>query len=195
MKLAHEAFQVANALKVEGDLLNAEKMFTIVIENAPVDSNLRYEASEELNYNIPLMRIQRLLWDGKTALAERELLALQQKFEDQPVRRQQIGRIINGLRNSNSPSETVEPGSASERLIMRQVKALMHGFYVDNQRYPTSKADLLEVLPEGQPPLTQFEVKGYSTNGAGYLLVLRNRSNEGHILTIQNTGLMQHQPP
>ena len=190
-KRAHEAFHAAKAYKNQGELLHAERLFQIARDSAPADSNIRFEASEELEYYLPLMKIQRLVWDGQTEVAEQALLALQQKFEDQPIRRQQIGQIVIGLRDSAAQAAGTEDKKVNERLLLRQVKALLHGFYVDHDRYPNSEAELADLLPPNQPPLSSFGIRRYATQGDGYLLILESKENAGQLLTIQNTGLMQ----
>lgn len=191
MKRAHDAFQLGKSYKAQGDLIRAERMFAIAKESAAPDSNIRYEVDEELSYYLPLMRIQRLVWDGRNEAAEQALLKLQQEFEGHPVRRQQIGEIVNGLRASAQAAQEETPDRISEQLLMRQVKALLHGFYVDHQRYPSSEADLTSVLPPNEPPLTGFDIKRYSSNASGYLLILQSKQNAEHLLTIQHTGLME----
>ena len=93
MKRAYAASQSAKAYKQKGDLGNAESMFRIVLENAPESSSIHREAEDELAYFLPLMRVQRLLWEGDTEAAEEELLRLQLQVDNQPLRRQEINRI------------------------------------------------------------------------------------------------------
>lgn len=190
MKLAYESFEAGKAYKNQGDLLRAQQMYQLVLNSAPLDTNVYHEAESELNYYIPLMKIQRLLWDGKTAQAERELLTLQQQFEGQPIKRQEIGRILSGLKSNNNGNEK-EDKQIDEHLLLRQIKKTLSDFYRANNGYPTNGEALAEVLSNHQPLLSAFNIRRYSSNGNGYLLVLRSKKDPGHTLTLQNTGLME----
>ena len=75
--------------------------------------------------------------------------------------------------------------------MMRQVKKALSDFFKVNNGYPTNSKALKEVLPLDQPPLSAFNVRRYSSNGYGYLLILRSKEDPGHVLTLQQTGLMQ----
>ena len=190
MKRAHAALEAAKGYKGQGDLLNAKNMFQIVIDSSPENTNIHHEAELELTYYLPLMMVQRLLWDGKEEAAEKELLTLQQKFENQPVRRQEIGRILSGLRTSNHARNAPEETQIDEGLLMRQVKKRLDGYYRQNKRYPTTRDSLASVLPPDKSPLLSFEIGRYSSDGSGYLLVLRSKQDPKHTLTLQHTGLM-----
>ena len=190
MKRAHAALEAAKAYKGRGDLLNAQNMFQIVVDSSPKDTNIHHEAEVELSYYLPLMRIQRLLWDGKMEAAEKELLTLQQRFENQPMRRQEIGRILTGLRTSNYSSKAPEDSKIDERLLVREVRKRLDGFYRQHKRYPTTRDSLAKVLPSNQSPLLSFEIGRYSSDGSGYFLVLRNKQDPSHTLTVHKTGLM-----
>ena len=190
MKRAHAALEAAKAYKGQGDLLNAKNMFQVVMDSSPENTNIHREAEVELTYYLPLMMIQRLLWDGKVEAAEKELLTLQQKFEHQPVRRQEIGRILSGLRTSNTTQNVPEKPQVDEGLMMREVKKRLDGYYRQNKRYPTTRDSLAKVLPPDESPLLTFEIGRYSSDGSGYLLVLRSKQDPSHTLTLHNTGLM-----
>lgn len=190
MKLAYEAFEAAKAYKNQGDLVRARKMYELAMNNARADTNIYREAKTEISYYLPLMKIQRLLLDGKTAAAEQKLLELQQQFDGQPLRRQEIGQILSGLK-TNSANDGAEDEQIDEHLLMRQVKKALNDFYRANNSYPTNSKALTEVLTMQQPPLSAFDVRRYSSNGSGYLLVLRNKKDPTHVLTLQHTGLMQ----
>ena len=191
MKRAHAALEAAKAYKGQGDLVNAQNMFRIVIESSPKNTNIHREAEVELNYYLPLMRVQRLLWDGKTEAAEEELLALQQQFEHQPVRRQEIGRILNGLRTSDHARKNPKENKIDERLLIRNVKKRLDSYYRQNKRYPTTRTSLEKVFPPNESPLLSFDIGRYTSDGSGYLLILRNKQDPNHTLTLQNTGLME----
>lgn len=190
MKLAYAAFEAGQAYKNQGDLVRAKKMYQLVLSNAPVDTNIYREAENELGYYLPLMKIQRLLWDGKTAAAEQQLLILQQKFDGQPLRRQEIGQILSGLK-LNSVGDEEEDKKIDERLLMRQVKKALSDFYQANNNYPTNGKALTEVLAMNRSPLSAFDIRRYSSDGNGYLLVLRSKKEPNHTLTLEDTGLMQ----
>ena len=191
MKRAHAALEAAKAYKGQGDLMNAKNMFQIVVDSSPKDTTVHHEAEVELTYYLPLMLIQRLLWDGKVEAAEKELLTLQQKFEDQPVRRQEIGRILAGLRTSNYTQNAPEATQVDEGLLMREVKKRLDGYYRQNKRYPTTRDSLVKVLPPDKSPLLSFEIGRYSSDGSGYLLVLRSKQDPNHTLMLHHTGLME----
>ena len=190
MKRAHAALEAAKAYKGQGDLLNAKNMFQVVVDSSPENTNIHREAEVELTYYLPLMMIQRLLWDGKVEAAEKELLTLQQQFENQPVRRQEIGRILSGLRTSNYKHDAPEKTQIDEGLLVREMKKRMDGYYRQNKRYPTTRDSLAKVLPPDESPLLSFEIERYSSDGSGYLLVLRSKQDPNHTLTLHNTGLM-----
>lgn len=188
---AYKAMEMARSYKVQGELAKAENMFRIALHSAPEQSNVHREAQDELDYYLPLVRIQRLLWDGKVQTAERELFALQQTVEDQPVRRQEINRIMRGLQ-STAATDTQRPGDATvdEKFVMREIRTALDSYYRQNNRYPASRSSLLDVLALDRPPLDSFEIERYSSNGAGYLLILRSKGTS-QTITLQHTGLLQ----
>lgn len=190
MKLAYEAFDAGKAYKSQGDLARAQKMYEQVLSNAPADTNVYRRAQTEINFHLPLIQIQRLLWAGKTAAAEGKLLELQQKFDGQPLRRQEIGRILSGLKSNNDDASSAE-GEIDEHLLIWRVKKALNDFYQVHKSYPLNGRALADVLSLNQPPLSAFTIWRYSSNGGGYLLVLRSKKDSHHTLTIQNTGLMQ----
>ena len=188
---AYKAMEMARSYRAKGDLANAESMFRIAMRSAPKESNVHKEAQDELDYYLPLVRIQGLLWEGKVLAAERELFALQQTVEDQPVRRQEINRIMSGLRSTTSDAPRSEDAAIDEKFVVREVQAELHSYYRQNNRYPTSRSSLRDVLPFDRPPLDTFSIERYSSSGSGYLLVLRGRNGTGQTITLQNTGLLQ----
>jgi len=188
---AYKAMEMARSYRAQGDMANAEAKFRIALQSAPQESNVYQEARDELVYYLPLVRIQRLLWDGKIQAAERELFALQQTVEDQPVRRQEINRIMSGLRSTATDVQRPGDAEVDEKFVMREVRKRLNDYYRQNNRYPTSRASVLDVLPLDRPPLGSFEIKRYSSSGAGYLLVLRNRKDPSQSITLQNTGLLR----
>jgi hypothetical protein len=192
---AYKAMEMARSYRDQGDLANAEHMYRIAVHSAPKESNVHKEAQDELGYYLPLIRIQRLLWDGKVQAAERELFALQQTFEDQPIRRQEINRIMSGLRSAASDTGRSGDAAVDEKFVVREVQTDLRKYYRQNNRYPTSRSLLLDVLPFDRPPLDSFAIERYSSNGTGYLLVLKGRNGAGQTITLQNTGLLQPSDP
>ena len=190
---AYKAMEMARSYRAQGDLANAESMFRIALRSAPKESNVHKEAQDELDYYLPLIRIQGLLWDGKVQAAERELFALQQTVEDRPIRRQEINRIMSGLRSTATDTRHSGDTTVDEKFVTREVQPGLHSYYRQNNRYPTSRSSLLDVLPFDRPPLDSFVIERYSSSGTGYLLVLRGKNGAGQTLTLQNTGLLQ--PP
>ena len=190
---AYKAMEMARSYRTQGDLANAESMFRIALRSAPKESNVHKEAQDELDYYLPLIRIQGLLWDGKVQAAERELFALQQTVEDRPIRRQEINRIMSGLRSTATDTRHSGDATIDEKFVTREVQTGLHSYYRQNNRYPTSRSSLLDVLPFDRPPLDSFVIERYSSSGTGYLLVLRDKKGAGQTLTLQNTGLLQ--PP
>lgn len=191
MKRAYAALEAAASFKKRGDLVNAERMYRIVLQSAPRDSSIWEEADGQVTYFIPLMRVQRLLWDGNVAGAEKELLRLQLEFEDQPIRRQEINRILLGVRTSSidaaDPRETV----VDEQEVISWVKHALERYHEQNDQYPTSRDALKELLDFSRPPLGGFEIWEYRGDTAGYLLILHSQRDDGRTLTLHNTGLLQ----
>jgi len=194
MLQAYRTMEMAKSFKGRGDLSKAESLFQIVVDNSPKESNIHQEAWDELNYYLPLARVQRLLRDGKTLAAERELFSLQQAFEHQPVRRQTINRIMSGLRSKTASTDTGSAGdtAADERYVTHVVRTALDSYYRENNRFPTSRISLLDVLAFDSPPLDSIEIGHYSSNGVGYLLVLRSKKDANQTITLQYTGLLQH---
>lgn len=191
MQQAHKAMEIARSYKGQGDLKKAEYMFHMVMKNSPPDSNIHREAKDELEYYLPLIRIQRLLWDGNVEAVERELFALQQAFEDQPVRLQEINRIQQGLRSAPSTDSGDADTDVDEKLLVREATRKLDVYFHRNNRYPTSRTALVEALNLEAAPLDVFEIERYSSKGPGYLLVLRKKEDRSQTITIQKTGLLQ----
>lgn len=193
MQKAYKAMEIAQSYKGQGDLKRAEQMFQLALRNALVDSNVYREAKDELEYYLPLMRIQRLLWEGNAEAVEQELFALQQAFEDQPVRLQQINRIREGLRSAAAADQDQGGGDSEldEKQVIREVTGKLDEYFQQHNRYPTSRSALIEALALDSAPMDVFEIGRYSSNGAGYLLVLRNKEDRSQTITMQKTGLLQ----
>ncbi|MFC1681632.1 hypothetical protein ACFL1S_07630 [Pseudomonadota bacterium] len=191
MQQAHKAMEIARSYKGQGDLKKAEYMFQLVMKNSPPDSNIHREAEDELEYYVPLMRVQRLLWDGNAEAVEQELFALQQTFEDQPVRLQEINRILNGLRSSSTDDGGRRDNEVDEKLIMREATLKLDTYFRQHNRYPTSRTALTEALNLEAAPLDAFEIGRYSSRGTGYLLILRNKDDKSQTITMEKTGLLQ----
>lgn len=190
---AHHAMEIARSFKAQGELQKAEKLMRLAMDNSSPDSNLYKEAKDEIEYYLPLARIQRLLWAGKNQTAEAQLLALQMTVENQPLRRQEIGRIMNGLRTDPTdlvgrPDDTID-----EKFVLRAVQTTLESYFRRNEQYPLHRDGLLDILAFDEPPLNTFEVERYTSNGGGYVLVLRNKNDANQAITLQNTGLLQ--PP
>ena len=185
--------QVAQAYKRQGDLTRAEHMFREVVRYAPAESNIRGEAQDELEYYLPLIRVQRALMDGNVAAAEKRLLDLQQKFDDRPSRRHEVNRILAGIQASGGdPGDAVQTDSTiDERLVAKKVQGALARYYGRNNRYPPSRTALADALPFDQSPLNAFEVERYSGGEYGYLLVLRSKTHAGQTVTLQSTGLLR----
>lgn len=191
MQQAYKAMEIARSYKGQGDLKRAGYMLEVVLRNSPPDSNIHREARDELEYYLPLMRIQRLLWDGNAEAVERELFALQQAFEDQPVRLQEINRIQEGLRSASSTQPANAGTEIDEKLVMQDATRKLDAFFRQHNRYPTSRTALSEALDLDAAPLNTFEIGRYSSSGSGYLLVLRKKEDRSQTITMQKTGLLQ----
>lgn len=191
MRKAYKAMEVAQSYKVQGDLRRAEEMFRLVLRSSPVDSNVYREAKDELEYYLPLIRIQRMLWNGNAEAVERELFALQQAFEDQPIRLQQINRIREGLRSAAAADQGGGETELDEKQVIREVAEKLDQYFRLHDRYPTSRSALVEALALDSAPMDVFEIGRYSSNGAGYLLVLRKKEDRSQTITMQKTGLLQ----
>ena len=191
MERAYQAMEIARSLKARGDLDDAERMFRLVIESAQKGSNVAAEAQDELGYYIPLLRIQKLVWDGQLQRAERELLALQQTVEDRPLRRQEINRIMSGLRSGSAAPGDEEAGKIDEKQVTQVARSALDTWFRTHGDYPASRSALRSALPLDAVPLSAYEVSRYSTDGAGYLLVLRRKSDPAQTITLQHTGLLQ----
>lgn len=191
MPQAHKAMEIGRSYKSQGDLQRAEHMFRLVMKNSPEQSNIHLEAKDELEYYIPLMRIQRLLWNGNAEAVERELFALQKAFEGQPVRLQEINRILNGLQSASPAEDGSGDREVDEKQVMRVSRMQLDAYFRQNNSYPTTPSTLSEALDLSAPPLAALEIERYSSNGTGYLLVLRKKDDRSQTITLQHTGLLQ----
>ncbi len=174
-----------------GKFETARIQFEIARQMSPTDSTLYKQASDELDFHLPMREIERRLHVGDLAAAEQLLAELLTRYAGDVERRGQIEAMrqaLTALRNALPlPGSVTVDGDA----VLVGVRRILEDYRRRNRRYPIGYRELNTVLPPNRPPLEVFLVAHYEADGSGYLLVLRNRYEQKHTLTLRNTGLIK----
>ena len=185
------AFAQGARSKEAGDLKQAERYFREALRYAPANSQLREEVREELEYRLPLSRVQRLVFTGHRAGAERALRELLERYRDHPTRHAELQRILANLQVLDQSAAKKAGPSTDGRYVLRQVDAALKAFRQRHDRYPSGYRELNELLPADRVPLDHFDIIHYSSAGGGFTLVLRSKTDRSNTLTLQKTGLLR----
>lgn len=188
---AVHAFDAGVENKRRGNLTQAERNFSEALRYAPTNSELRRRALDELEYELPLLKVQRLVFAGHREAAELELERLLEVHSEHAQRRPQLEQILANLDQLTRDQAPQSRQSEDGQYVMAQVRSRLADFHAKNARYPAGYRELNRLLPADQPPLTHFDIINYSVARGGFTLILRSKTDEQNTLTIQKTGLLR----
>jgi len=167
----------------------AQVLFARAAEIAPANSSVASEAVEHSEFRLPVARAQRWLLMGHATRAQlvlNEALELNQAHPERVRQLEQMLANLSALDNSDA-----QPLGIDNDMVVKLVRGNLEGFRQRTGRYPITVEELNQLMPAGRPPLDAFEVFRFRGDGRGYLLVLRNRNDAAHVITLHNTGLLQ----
>lgn len=191
-RLAVHAFEAGVDNKRRGNLKQAEQNFNDAFRYAPKNSELRQRALDELEYELPLLEVQRLVFAGHGVAAELELKKMLEAHAEHPQRRTQLEKILANLDQLTRAQQQQESGRSQDgQYVMEQVRRRLADYHAQNERYPASYRELNRLLPADAPPLDYFDVIHYTSTRGGFTLVLRSKTDHQNTLTIQKTGLLR----
>jgi hypothetical protein len=190
-RLAVHAFDAGVDNKRRGNLKQAEQNFNEAFRYAPKNSELRQRALDELEYELPLLNVQRLVLTGHGLAAELELKKLLEAHAEHPQRRTQLEKILANLDQLTRSQQPQSSRTQDGQYVMEQVRRRLAEYHAQNEGYPAGYRELNRLLPADTPPLDYFDVIHYTTIRGGFTLVLRSKTDRQNTLTIQKTGLLR----
>jgi hypothetical protein len=189
-EVAKKSLERGRMFKQRGQFRQAWEQFEIARQIAPQSSPYRQQAEQELNYHLPLMEIQHRVNVGDLDGAEQLLNELLVINQSTPSRLTELNTMLQNLKVMRSAGSG-RSISIDHNAVVEQVRRILEEYRRARGRYPVGYRELNDTLPPNRPPLQHFLVGRYEGTGGGYLLVLRNRYNTSHVLTIQNTGMLR----
>jgi len=186
-----EALKAGRRAKADGRLALAEARFQEALAAAPRDGEVFAAALAELTWDLPLMRVQRHVVNGRWREAERLLQDLLERHSGDEDRRHHVVRLIAEVRD-RAPEEggvLRDPGGGKK--AVRYVERALERFFRENGRYPRDYAELNRILPADRFPLEGYDIVHYVSRGEAYGLTLRSKANPENLLSIQRTGLVE----
>lgn len=186
---AVRAFAQGREKLLAGEFDYARGWFREAVKLAPAGSTIREQAQEHMDFRLPVARAQRWLLAGRAAKAEQVLRAAVTQNEGHPDRQAQLETMLENL--APVPDAAPQPLGYDNQALLDGVRAKLEQFRLEHRRYPVSFNELNALLPADRAPLEQFDVIRFESNGAGYLLVLRNKRDARHTITLQKTGFLR----
>lgn len=187
---ARRALQDGRAHKRRGSLLDAIRAYQEAYYYSAGDSYIRAEAQDELQFHLPLMRVQQLMALGQRQEALTIVKRLQEFHGKDPQRVQVLSGVLAKVQDPafhpRPRSKTLNPAQ-----VMAQVQRALDGYWREHEEFPRGYTELNQLLPADNPPLEQFDIIAYSRNGPGYRLELRAKKPPHNTYRIEKTGLLR----
>ncbi len=169
----------------------AAASFKRAAKAAPVNSSVASQAAEHAEFRLPIARAQRWLLRGDRERAETELRAAVAVNGQHPERVGQLNEMLANLAALPAAQTGPQALGLDNATVVAAARATLEGFFQRTGRYPDSAAEVAATMRDAPAPLDGFEVIRFGGTGSGYLLVLRNRQDPAHVITIQKTGLLR----
>ena len=169
----------------------ARESFQRATKMAPANSSVAAEAAEHAEFRLPIARAHRRLLMGQRARAEvvlREALAANQAY---PERVRQLNEMLTNLSALAQTEAEAQPLGLDNAVVVEAARGALESFRQRTGHYPVTSAELQRLMSTQKAPLDTFEVVRFAGDGSGYLLVLRNRNDPVHVITLQKTGLLR----
>jgi len=187
---AGAALEQGRAAKRRGDLLAAIRAYQEVYQYAARDSYMHKEAKDELQFHLPLMRVQQVMLLGDRKEAETIVKRLLE-FHSKDAKRQQVLRgVLAKVQDPNFQPRPRKPEAAPEE-VMEAVQRALDDYRREHDEYPRGYDELNKLLPANKPPLDSFDITSYYRNGAGFRLELRAKKPPHNTYKLEKTGLLR----
>ncbi len=189
LKAAHRALQRGRDQLQAGAFDAARASFAEAAALAPANSSLKHEAAEHAEFRLPIARAQRWLLNGQPALAERVLREALDANRADPDRVSQLNQALANLKALNDTE--AQPLGIDNHAVVAVTRRAFEEFRAGAGHYPRTTTEVQRALAAHTATLGQFELAEFSGDGSAYLLVLKNRRDATHTITIQETGLLR----
>jgi len=187
---AQAALAEGREAKRRGDLLAAIRAYQVAFLYAADGSYIRTEARDELDFHLPLMRVQQVLVLGDRAEAITIVQRLRDFHAGNPERYQMLGGILANLERADFNPKAA-PAEPDARSTIIEIGKVLEQFRAEHDRYPRGYQELNSILPAGQAPLTDFEIARYAPVGSGFSLEIRSKKNPLQTYELNRTGLLR----
>ena len=187
---ARQALENGRAYKRHGDLMGAIREYQVAYQYAANDSYIREEARTELQFHLPLMRVQQLMLLGNREEAITIVQRLQAFHSEDPQRQKVLSEVLSKVQD---PGFQPRPGRIPlepEQVVARVEEALQR-YRREHDEYPRGYEELNQLLPADTPPLEQHDIISYSRNGPGFRLEIRAKKPPYSTFRIEKTGLLR----
>lgn len=187
IKSPEEALQESQKYQKEGLFGMAKIVLVHGIDLAKSSGQSFSELSNELEYEMPVLRAKELLVLGKPDEAEKILSELAEKFTDDQRRSAEITALQSALAQSRLLASARQD---NEEEVTRAVRERLSRYYDQYDAFPVYSA-LNKLLPPGDSALQNYEIVYYKAVPNAYRLVLRNLHNPDNLIRIEATGLIK----
>lgn len=187
IQTAEEALEKSREYQKNGQFGLAKLIIQRGIEIARSTESNFAALSNELEYELPVLQVKRLLVMGSPNQAAKILEGLAEKFSSDQKRTDEISVLLGAL--SQSRFLAAAKGN-TENKVSRDVRRQMSIYYKKTGSFP-NYAQLNKLIPAEDKILINFEIIYYEAVPNAYRMVLRNLYSPDNLLKIQATGLLK----
>lgn len=187
----YQSLSAGRKAKEAGNLEEAATHFQDALLRAVPGSNVYGSAREELDFRLPLRRVENLIANEQWQEVDESLGRLLERHDSDQNKSLYLLRLISQLQERVPDDASERNAGRDGRAVMENVERTLERFRVEKGRYPNGYAELNEVLPADQDPLSQYDIVEYVTEGRAYGLTLRNKEDPDNVIKVQRTGLLQ----
>lgn len=174
-----------------GNLEAAAGHFQDALIRATPGSEVYWSARDELNFHLPLKRVEGLIASEDWPEVEETLRGLMDRYESDERKSLYLLRLISQLQERVPDDVRDRRGQEGGRTVMKNVERTLEQFHAQRGRYPRGYRELNQVLPPDREPLSEYDIVDYVNRGGAYGLTLRNKENPENVIRVQKTGLVQ----
>lgn len=187
----YDALSRGRKAREAGELEQAASHFQDAMIRAVPGSAVYREAEEELNFRLPLTRVERLIANQEWREVDESLGRLLTRHEGDDHKSLYLLRLISQLQERVPDDLEAGDGRPPGRAVTESIEQTLERFRADTGRYPRGYDELNEVLPADQDPLLEYDIVDYVNRGDAYGLTLRNKDDPENVIQVQKTGLMR----
>ncbi len=166
---ARQALENGRAYKRRGDLMGAIREYQVAYQYAANDSYIREEARNELQFHLPLMRVQQLMLLGNREEAITIVQRLQAFHSEDPQRQKVLSEVLSKVQDPSFQPRPKKIPLDSEQVVA-QVEEALQRYQREHDEYPRGYEELNQLLPADTPPLEHHDIISYYRNGPVFRL-------------------------